>query len=123
MVVPSVYVDALMLCIVRAETFCLERRYRMADVSARRREGLGEMGRLDRAWSFEENCREDQGFHESEIIGGESFRRYPVEVQCRTFHREHGTLAKEGLNAHHRKNLVYPINHVNTPGRAGGLIM
>ena len=48
----------------------------MADISARRREGLGEMGPLDRAWSFEENCRDDQAFHESEIIRGKSLRRY-----------------------------------------------
>ena len=70
------------------------------------------MGRLDRAWSFEENCRDDQAFHESEVIRGKSLCRYPVEVQCRTLYREHGALAKKGLNAHRRTNLVYSINHL-----------
>jgi hypothetical protein len=72
----------------------------MADVATRRREGLSEMGRLDRAGSFEEDGREDQAFHEAKVVGSEGFSRYPVEVPRGTLHGKHGTLTKEGLNAH-----------------------
>jgi len=33
-------------------------------------------------------------------------------VPGRSFHPEHGALAKEGFNAHHRTELVYPINYL-----------
>ncbi len=84
----------------------------MADISARGGEGLGEMRRLDWTRRFEEYGRENQAFHEPEVIRGEGLSRDCVEVACRTFHREHGTLAKEGFNAHSLTDIVYSINHL-----------
>src|ERR1700679_315270 len=84
----------------------------MTDVATRRREGLREMRRLDWAWRFEEDGREDRAFHKTKPIGSERFSRHPVEVPCGTLDGKHGALAKKGFNAHDRFALVYSINYL-----------
>ena len=58
------------------------------------------LGRFDGAGKLEKDSRQYQAFHKSQVVGSKSLRRDRVEAQRRTLDREHGTLAKEGFDAH-----------------------
>src|SRR5208283_4045359 len=90
----------------------LQRGDGVADVAARCGEGLGQQGGLNGTGGLEEDRRQQQALHESKIVCREGFGCDAVEVACRTLHREHGTLAKEGFNAHNPLDVVYAINYL-----------
>lgn len=72
----------------------------MTDVAPRGGKSCGQTGRFDGAGKFEKDSRQYQAFHKSQVIGNKSLGRDRVEAQRRTLDREHGTLAKEGFDAH-----------------------
>jgi len=72
----------------------------MTDVAPRGGEGGGQMRRFDGTGKLEKDSRQYQAFHKSQVIGNKSLGRDRVEAQRRTLDREHGTLAKEGFDAH-----------------------
>ena len=73
----------------------------MTDVAPRCSKSCGQMGRFNGAGKLEKDSRQHQAFHKSQVVGSKSLRRNRVETQRRPLDREHGTLAKEGFNAHH----------------------
>ena len=75
----------------------------MTHVAARRGKGLRQMRWLDAARCLEEDRRQQQALHKSQAVRGEGFRCQHVEVARHSLHREHGTLAKEGFNAHRQQ--------------------
>jgi len=72
----------------------------VAEVAARRGEGLGELRRLDLSRRLEEERSEDERFKKTEAVWGEYAGSERLEAPRRTIHGEHRTFAKKGFNAH-----------------------
>jgi len=72
----------------------------MAEIAARRGEGLRELRGLDLSRRFKEESREDESFKKTEIVGGEYARGESLEAARCTVDGEHGAFAEEGVDAH-----------------------
>jgi len=72
----------------------------MAEIAARRGEGLRELRGLDLSRRFKEESREDESFKKTEIVGRENARCECLEATRCTVDGEHGAFAEEGVDAH-----------------------
>ena len=74
----------------------------MAEIAARRGEGLRELRGLDLSRRFKEKSCEDESFKEPKIVGREDARGECLEAARRTIDGEHGAFAEEGVDSHGR---------------------
>ena len=72
----------------------------MAEIAARRGEGLRELRGLDLARRLKEESCKNKSFKEAEIVGRENARGERLEAAGRTVDGEHGAFAEEGVDAH-----------------------